>query len=143
MMEIDRAKIKKGLKKTEDNFIYSIPILIGVISLVALIITLIPPQIYGNYFSGNNLVDPLIGAALGSIFSGNPITSYIIGGELQSSGISAVAIVAFMIAWVTVGIIQAPAEIQIFNLKFTIIRNIFAFFSAIIIAILTVSILGW
>jgi len=136
-------KPPSALKRTGNSIIQSIPIILGVLSLVSLIITVVPVKLFSTLFTGNKFFDPLIGSALGSIFSGNPITSYIISGELHKAGISAVAIVAFMIAWVTVGIVQAPAEALILDKKFTVVRNIIAFFSAILIAVLTVNILGW
>ena len=130
------------LQKTWKSITQSVPIILGILSLVALIVTLVPPRLFGRLFTGNALIDPFIGSALGSIFSGNPLTSYIIGGELQKTGISEIAIVAFMIAWVTVGLVQLPAEALMIGKKFAVVRNITAFFSSVIIALLTVIILG-
>jgi hypothetical protein len=65
----------------------------------------VPKQAYRFIFSGNWLIDPLMGAVLGSISGGNPLTSYVIGGELRQEGVSMLAITAFIVSWVTVGII--------------------------------------
>ena len=54
--------------------------------------------------------DTVIGSAIGSIAAGNPIMSYIIGGELMKEGVSLFAITAFIVTWVTVSIVQFPAE---------------------------------
>jgi len=48
------------------------------------------------------------------------------------------AITAFIISWVTVGIVQLPAESLMLGKKFAFTRNIVSFITAIIIAILTV-----
>jgi uncharacterized membrane protein YraQ (UPF0718 family) len=113
-----------------------LPILISVILLLSLIITFVPFSYYVKIFTGNFLIDPLIGAILGSISIGNPITSYLIGGELLKNGVSLIAVIAFILSWVTVGLIQLPAEGLMLGKRFAIIRNLTSFISAIIIAIL-------
>ena len=84
--------------------------------------------------------DTLIGTLIGSISAGNPITSYIIGGELLNKGVSLFAVTAFIVAWVTVGIIQYPAEADMLGKRFAILRNVFSFMLAILVAIVTVTI---
>ena len=83
-----------------------------------------------------NLFDVFIGAIAGSILAGNPITSYILGGEFLKQGVGIIAVTAFLVAWVTVGIIQYPMEASIFGKKFALIRNFLAFFSSLIIGII-------
>ncbi|MGD9898547.1 MAG: hypothetical protein AB7T22_05415 [Calditrichaceae bacterium] len=135
-------RTKKILKNTNKTFLKMMPILIGVMALMALLISIIPTKKLTSIFTGNTLIDPFIGSFLGSILSGNPIVSYVIGNELLQAGVSTIAVAAFMASWVTVGIVQAPAEMLVFNKRFTIYRNVIAFVSAVIIAILTVNILG-
>ena len=91
----------------------------------------------------DQIIDTLIGALAGSIAGGNPVTSFIIGGELMSQGVSMLAITAFIVAWVTVGVIQLPAEALMLGKRFALLRNVISFITAVIIAILTVLILGW
>jgi len=134
----EKSTVKNAFQKTWKNFINSFPIILGILLLVSLIFTLIPGTILSNIFTGNRLLDPLIGATIGSFSAGNASTSYIIGGELQQEGVSLLAITAFIVSWVTVGIVQLPAEALILNKKFAVIRNLIAFVSSIIVAILTV-----
>jgi hypothetical protein len=82
--------------------------------------------------------DTFLGACLGSVFAGNPINSYVIGGGLMKHGISMFAVTALIISWVTVGIVQLPAEITALGRKFALARNMVSFFLSIIIAVLTV-----
>lgn len=133
---------KEAFFKTTRAFRKSLPILISVLMLLALADTLIPKQAYRLIFTGNELLDPLIGAAVGSISAGNPITSYIIGGELRQQGISMLAVTAFIVAWVTVGIIQLPAEALMLGKRFAIVRNAVSFCISIVLALLTVLTLG-
>ena len=133
---------KKAFFKTAEGFRKSLLILMGVLMLLALANTLVPKQAYKLIFTGNRLVDPLMGAIVGSISGGNPITSYIIGGELRQQGVSMLAITAFIVAWVTVGMIQLPAEALMLGKRFAIARNGVSFCLSIVIAILTVLTLG-
>ena len=94
-----------------------------------------------HVFSGNPALDTIVGACLGSIFAGNPVNSYIIGRELLNYDVSLFAVTAFILAWVTVGIVQLPAEIAAFGKKFALLRNGFAFIMSILIALLTVGLL--
>jgi hypothetical protein len=114
----------------------------SVLMLLALADILIPKQAYRLIFSGNWFLDPLIGAALGSISGGNPLTSYVIGGELRQEGVSLLAITAFIVSWVTVGIIQLPAEAVMLGKRFAIIRNAVSFCMSIVLAMITVLVIG-
>jgi hypothetical protein len=96
---------KQAFFNTTRAFKKSLPILMGVLMFLALADTLITKQTYHLIFSGNWFFDPLMGMALRSVSGGNPLTSYIIGGELRQEGVSMIAITAFIVSWVTVGII--------------------------------------
>jgi len=50
-----------------------------------------------------------------------------LAGELTKLGISLAAITAFILAWVTVGIVQLPAESMIFRQKICCIEKYFKF----------------
>lgn len=133
--------LKRSILKTIISFWKILPIIIGTLLLISLITTLIPKSFYITIFNQNVIFDSLIGSVIGSISAGNPITSYIFGGELLKQGISLIAITAFLVSWVTVGIIQLPAESYILGRKFAILRNLTSFILSIIVAILTVLIL--
>lgn len=118
------------------------PLIIGTILLVSLISTLIPKVWYSKIFTGNSFIDSFLGSLAGSVSAGSPIISYIIAGELSKQGVGLVAITAFIVAWVTVGVVQLPAESAILGKKFAITRNLLSFLFSIIIAIVLVSILN-
>jgi hypothetical protein len=129
---------KKSFNKTLNSFKQFFPIILGTLMLISLSIVVIPKSFYTNIFTGNKIIDPLFGAILGSIASGSPITSYVIGGELLKQGISLIAVTAFILTWVSVGLIQLPAESLMLGKKFAITRNIVSFATALAIAVLTV-----
>ncbi len=125
------AKAGKGLYKT-------LPMILGTILLVSLLYALIPKSFYTALFSNNILLDPIIGSILGSVSAGNPVTSYIFGGEMLQQGISLLAVTAFLVSWVSVGVVQLPAEASALGKKFAFWRNITALALSIVVALLTV-----
>ena len=134
--------LKNSVLRAVKGLWKSFPMIVGTILLVSLLSVLVPKEFYTAVFTGNLILDSFIGSLVGSISAGSPITSYIFGGELLSQGISLIAVTAFIVAWVTVGTIQLPAESAILGKKFALIRNISAFVLAIVVAILTVLILN-
>jgi len=121
--------------KTLKSFLLISPILIGIILFIGLFNTFVPQKMIIKLFTGTDIIDGFIGSSIGSVFTGNPITSYIIGGELIDKGVSLFAVTAFIIAWVTVGIVQFPAEAAILGKQFALRRNILSFFLSIIVAL--------
>ena len=135
-------KLKVAILKSAKSMYSSLPVLLGVILLIGLISTIIPRSSYHIIFSKNILLDSIIGSGLGSVLAGNPITSYVLGGELLKQGVNLVAVTSFMVAWVTVGLVQLPAESILLGKKFAISRNVLSFIFSIFVAIITVFIVG-
>jgi uncharacterized membrane protein YraQ (UPF0718 family) len=133
-----KNNFKEAVLKAGKALGKSFPLIFGTILLISLILTLVPKSFYIEIFRGNVIFDSIIGSLIGSISAGTPITSYIICGELLEQGVSLIAITAFLVTWVTVGIIQLPAESVILGKKFAFLRNFTSFILAIIVAIITV-----
>jgi len=131
-------KVKEALTQTFGAIKMSFPTLIGILLLTSFIIAVVPSEWYARVFVGNYFVDAFFGAIVGSIAAGNPMTSYVLSGELLERGVSMIAVTAFLVTWVTVGIVQLPAEIMMLGKEFAITRNIVSFVSALIIAFLTI-----
>jgi uncharacterized membrane protein YraQ (UPF0718 family) len=130
------------LKRTANSFRNMIPVLLGVVLLISLILTAFPDEFYSAVFTGSPVPDSLLGAVIGSVAAGNPVNSYIIGGELLGQGVSMAAVVAFISAWVTVGLIQFPAESVMLGRRFALSRNALSFLLAIVMGVLMSLILG-
>lgn len=138
---MEKITFKEANIKTLRMLWTVLPLMLGTILLVSLMIALIPKSVYLMIFQGNAFIDPFIGSFIGSISAGNPILSYIIGGELLKQGVSLIAVIAFIVSWVTVGFIQLPAESIMLGKKFALLRNLLSFLLAIVVAILTVILL--
>ncbi|OPX17678.1 hypothetical protein BXT86_05265 [candidate division WOR-3 bacterium 4484_100] len=139
---MDKSRFIESIRKASYTLYRMSPMILGIVLLVGLISTLIPKSFYFYLFRKNPVQDAFIGAVIGSISAGNPITSYILGGEFLKQGIGISAVTAFLVAWVSVGIIQIPMEGMVLGWKFSLLRNILSFFSAIIIGIIMGIILG-
>jgi len=138
----DNPSLGESYFKAVKSFSKALPMLIGVVLLIGLFNAFITKEMIASVFTGNTLGDTFVGALIGSLTAGNPITSYIIGGELLDEGVSLFAVTSFMVAWVTVGTIQLPAEAAILGKRFAVIRNALSFIFAILVSILTVAIMG-
>jgi len=132
---------KEATRKAAREMGRIFPMITGILILISLFNILVPVSSYKLLFRGT-IFDPVIGSLLGSIIAGNPVTSYLISGDLLRQGISLLTVTAFLTAWVTVGVIQLPAEIQFLGKKFTIIRNLSAFFLSLLVAFVTVILMG-
>ncbi len=130
------SQFVSALKKTKNFLVMAIPIIISVLLLIALVSQVVDFSKIKNIFIFNNFINAILGAVAGSLAAGNPITSYVLAGEFLKYGVHFVVVVAFVLTWVTVGIVQLPAEIVMLGKKFAILRNTLSFISAIFIALL-------
>lgn len=129
---------KQASIKALKSFISILPMIFAVVLLVGLFQTYITPQMLTKLFGYSIVTDVGVGTLFGAVSSGNPVMSYIIGDELLNNGVSLFAITAFILSWVTLGIVQLPAEASVFGIRFTVYKNILTLLSTILIAICTV-----
>ena len=133
-----KSAILKKLQTASINTLKSLwmitPMLLAVIALVGLFETYITPQMIHSLFDGNIIHDTLIGTTAGAVSVGQPFLSYIISGELLKEGVSLYAVTAFILAWVTLGVIQLPLEFSIFGIRFAIIRNMLSIIFAFLVS---------
>lgn len=136
-----KAILLHSVSRTVRQFASILPVLVGIAFLIGLFQAFVSREILFSLFSGKQLSDTISGAFFGSLFTGNPINSYVIGNALLKLDVSLYAVTALIVTWVTVGIIQLPAEISMLGWRFALSRNLTAFILAIPIAFFTVYIL--
>lgn len=139
---MNSTKIKNSFQKSLFSLLKTLPIMMSVMLFIGLFKVFVSFEKINALLTGNTIIDSLYGALSGSVLAGNVVNSYVIGHEMLNSSISLYAITAFLVAWVTVGFVQIPAEIEIFGTKFTVLRNLFSIILSIVISILTVAIVG-
>ncbi len=132
----------KSLKRASFSFLRSSPYFIGIIILMGILKIFVPPETLMKIFTGKIIIDTGIGAAVGSILAGNPVNSYIISHVLLKDGISLFVTTSFIVAWVTVGVVQIPYEIQTLGKGFAITRNFLCFLLSMLVSVVTVFIVG-
>ena len=141
-MKEETLTLKKAFKKALISFISITPMLIAVMGLVGLMQIYITPDILSAFFGYGSLIDTLVGTLAGAISMGQGMISYVVAEGLLEQGVSHYALSAFILAWVTLGFVQLPAEASVFGLKFTFYRNVLTLISTIIIAYATVLTVG-
>ncbi|MEA1975808.1 MAG: permease [Bacillota bacterium] len=137
-----KKSIKKVFFKSVKGMSNALPMMFGIVFLIGLVKSFISFERIASIFTQNAFIDTTLGALVGSILAGNSISSYIIGNEMLNSGVSLFAVTSFLVAWVTVGFVQIPAEKETFGIKFALARNGLSIFLAIIISLVTVWTLG-
>lgn len=129
---------RQVMSKTFITFINILPIIVGMLLATSLVVTLFPEEISSGLFGHGDIIDATVGAAIGSIAAGHPLASYLLGGELLAGEVGLIPVTALLVSWVTVGIVQLPAEALMLGARFAIYRNIVSFLIAIMIAFVTV-----
>jgi len=130
--------IKKNFFSTMKGFLFNLPMLLSVILLSGLFTQFVSAQSLLLLFSGQPVYDTFIGTISGGLSVGQPFVSYIIGGEMLAGGVSHYAVTAFILSWVTLGVLQLPYEYALFGKRFTLLRNLLAFVFTLLVAFATV-----
>jgi uncharacterized membrane protein YraQ (UPF0718 family) len=138
---LDHGALVHALRRSAKQFTSLLPMLVGVVLLIGVFNAFVSRGLLSSIFSGEIVLDTLWGACFGSILAGNPINSYVIGGELLEHGTSLFAVTSLIVSWVTVGLVQLPAEIKALGRRFALVRIGASFVLSIVIAILTVLVL--
>ncbi|MEA3418565.1 MAG: permease [Campylobacterota bacterium] len=133
-----KPSVYQSILKSAKIFLSIMPMLLGVILLTGLFDTLVSEEMLHSVFNGNPIHDTLLGLLVGGVSVGQPVISYIIGGELLQSGVSLYAVTAFIISWVTLGVVQLPLELQFFGGRFTLQRNLLSFIFAVFVSVMSV-----
>lgn len=111
--------------------------IIGILLLIGLLLTFIPPETIKHYLGQSNvLISTVVSALVGSVTLIPAFVAFPLVGSLLDAGASIVPMVAFLTTLTMVGFVTFPLEKREFGLKFAITRNSLSFGFAIIIALL-------
>lgn len=141
-MKPEQPTFQKALVNAFKTLYTIAPMLLAVVGLVGLFETFITPEMLQSFFTGVPVHDSLVGTFAGGVSVGQPFLSYIIGGELLHEGVSLYAVTAFILSFVTLGLVQLPLEYSLFGMRFTVVRNLLALLFALLIAWATVITVG-
>ena len=128
-------RLNSALKNTLKTLYFISPMLLAVIGLVGIFKTFVTPQMIHTLFNGSVWHDMVTGVGIGGVSVGQPFLSYIIGGELLDEGASFYGVTAFILSFVTLGVVQLPMEFSIFGFRFTLLRNLLSLLFAFLLSI--------
>lgn len=132
-----RGKAKDAMKKTRGMMKNMIGDIIGIIFLIGLVLTFIPPETIEDVLgSGSPLVASVAAAVVGSITLIPAFVAFPLVGSFVDAGASIVPGVAFLTTLTMVGVVTFPLEKKEFGTRFALVRNVLSFGAAVCIAAL-------
>ncbi len=133
----DKNKTFGSIKMSSGMMRNMIGEIIGILFLIGLILTFIPPETIKQYLGQSNVVlSTIVSAFVGSITLIPAFVAFPLVGSLVKAGASIVPIVAFLTTLTMVGFVTFPLEKREFGMKFALVRNCLSFGFAIIIALI-------
>lgn len=128
---INSIKMSSGLMKSMVGEI------IGILFLIGLMLTFVPPDTIKYYLGESNvLLSTIVSAFVGSITLIPAFVAFPLIGSLISVGANIIPIVSFLTTLTMVGFVTFPLEKREFGIKFALTRNLLSFIFAVIIALL-------
>lgn len=132
----DKQKTFNSMKMAKGMMKNMVGQIIGILLLIGLILTFIPPEVIKSTLGeSNTFISTIVSALAGSITLIPAFVAFPLVGSLVDAGASIIPAVAFLTTLTMVGLVTFPLEKREFGLKFAIIRNIFSFVFAIMIAL--------
>lgn len=123
-------RLNNSFRQTWNWFLINIPIILWILILISIIKVYFPLENIVNF--GNKFFSIVVADLLAGLFAGNPINSYILAWEIWFSLDNIVIISVFLISWITVWLVQMPAESYYFWIKYSVIRNVLSFIFALL-----------
>ena len=110
--------------------------IVAIIFMIGLVLTFIPPETIKTVLgTSSTYISTFFSALVGSVTLIPAFVAFPLVGSLVDVGASIVPAVAFLTTLTMVGIVTFPLEKKEFGTKFAILRNLFSFGFAIIIAL--------
>lgn len=133
----DKEKTLNSMKMSRGMMKNMIGEIIGILFLIGLILTFIPPETIKNILGNSNaLISTIVSAAVGSVTLIPAFVAFPLVGSFVDAGASIVPAVAFLTTLTMVGFVTFPLEKEEFGFKFAILRNGLSFMFAVVIAIM-------
>ena len=132
----DKKKTLSSMKKSKGMMGSMLPQIIGILFLIGLILTFIPPEMIKNYLGGSNpMLATVVSAFVGSITLIPAFVAFPLVGSMVDMGASVMPAVAFLTTLTMVGFVTFNLERKEFGAKFALTRNLLSFGFAIAISL--------
>ncbi|MCF8009336.1 MAG: permease [Halanaerobiales bacterium] len=133
----DIKKAKKALVRAFIKAVNILPMLLVIIVMIGLIFGFIPPDLIKSYLgSDNNIIQIVLASLFGALTMIPSLVALPLAGSLIEAGASYTPVAAFITTLTMVGFVTLPIELKELGKKVTVLRNVFAFIFAVIIALL-------
>ena len=132
-----RKKTRKSLKIAFKIFLRVLPLILIIVIFIGFLLGFLPPEMIAKVIGEQaGFLGVLITSVLGSILFIPALIAFPLAGSLLSGGATIMSVAAFITTLTMVGIVTLPLELKEMGKKMTILRNVFSFIFAIIIALI-------
>ena len=132
-----RSKTKESLKITLKTFLKILPIIIIIVIFIGFLLGFLPPEIISRVVGEQaGFLGMLVTAVLGSVLFIPALIAFPLAASLLTGGASIMSVAALITTLTMVGVVTLPLELREMGKKITILRNVFSFVFAIIIALI-------
>jgi len=133
----NRQKAVEALQIARESLLKLLPLLIAVFGLVGLFQEFLPAQLVSSWLGeSSGLMALLLGSTAGAVAIGPPLAAYPLAGSLLAAGAWPPAIAAFILSWISIGLITLPFEALVFGSRFALLRNGISFVAAMLCGLL-------
>ncbi len=133
-------KTRQSLQLAGRSLLKLAPMLAAIFGLIGLFQVFIPAELIERWLGASSSGTALLtGGLVGAIAIGPPVAAFPLAGSMLDAGAWPPAVAAFVVSWISVGVITLPFEAEVFGLRFALSRNVIAFGTALLIGLL----IGW
>ncbi|MFO7577975.1 MAG: permease [Pelovirga sp.] len=137
LLWIDGSRCRQSCAVAVQSLARLLPLLLAVFGLVGLFQEFLPPALISTWLGeSSRLLALFLGAAAGAVSIGPPLAAYPLAGSLLSAGAWPPAIAAFILSWISVGVVTLPFEAHTFGVRFALLRNGISFLAAMLSGLL-------
>lgn len=137
LQRVDRGKTLLSLQVAARSLRKLIPLLIAVFGMVGLFqVFLSPAQVEQALGASNGWMSLFLGASLGAVSIGPPLAAYPLAGSMLDARAWPPAVAAFVITWISIGVITLPFEASVFSIRYALLRNGIGFVVAMLVGLL-------
>jgi uncharacterized membrane protein YraQ (UPF0718 family) len=133
-------RTRQSLRVAGQSLLKLTPMLAAIFGLIGLFQVFIPAELIERWLGASSRGTALLtGGLLGAIAIGPPVAAFPLAGSMLDAGAWPPAAAAFVVSWISVGVVTLPFEAGVFGLRFALARNALAFATALLIGLL----IGW
>lgn len=133
----DAEKGRLSLRTARETLLRMVPLLLAIFALIGLFQEFVPAEMIRSWLGDDNHFFSLLnGGLVGAIAIGPPVAAFPIAGSFIETGAWPPAAAAFIVSWVSVGVVTMPVEAHVFGWRFTLWRNLITFISALLIGLI-------